>query len=319
MLNTLRLVRGAVAKKDLVPTLTHFHVYDGRIQGGNSRLSIDCACTEFNGFNFTVPAERFLKAADACEGEPNLKITDSGKLSVSKKRFKALLPLEDHEKYPLNENPNNYKNINSKSLIKALRMLQPFIGDDATRHWTNGIWINKGFAYATNNVVLARVEVEVQDSFILPAYAVEELLRIHKMPSGIQVTEQAAYFAYDDGTWIQTQLITGQWPESVADMIIPTDNATVLPKEFTDAITKILPFCPEKDFPRLCLNDGMVATDDGVMSAEVDGFENMGGYFRAEPLLAVAGVANTIDFGSYPAPCYFSGDNIEGVLVGVKI
>jgi len=181
VIETLRLVRGAVAKKEIVPTLTHFHIYDGRIQGGNSRRSINCECTDLKGFNITVPAERFLKAVDACNGEPKLKVTEGGKLSISRKRFKALLPLEDHDKYPINDNPGDYKNINAESLLLALRTLQPFIGDDATRDWSNGIWIHEGFAYATNNVVLARVEVECSDSFILPADAEKEVLRIGKV------------------------------------------------------------------------------------------------------------------------------------------
>lgn len=317
MIKELRLVRGAVAKKDIVPVLTHFHIYDGRIQGGNGKISIDAPCESLKGLDVTVPAERFLKAVDACGGEPKLKVTPAGKLSVKNKKFSAMLPLAEHDKFPLT-GAGDCSVSDFKDLLSALRLLQPFIADDATRLWSNGVWLHDGYAYATNNVVLARTKVNINVSCIIPAYAIEEILRIGLTPIGYQLTEKALYLFYEHTMWLRSHLIEGQWPESVADMIKPVKDMTEVGEEFFLAVQRIVPFCPETSFPRICLNDGKVATDDGAMSAEIDGFTGMAGFYHATPLLAVAAVANGIDFSSYPSPSYFKGINIEGILVGIK-
>jgi len=318
VIKELRMVRGAVAKKDIVPVLTHFHIYDKRIQGGNGKIAIDCPCDTLPDMNVTVPAERFLKAVDACGGEPNIKIKDDTKLIVSKRKFRATLPLLEHTTFPRNTQPDGYETLNDfETVLNALRLLQPFIGDDATRHWTGGVWFHDGYAYATNNIVLARTKVDMRLSFILPAYAIEEVLRLNMVPIGFHLDETSLYLKYVNGMWLRSQLIEGQWPESVGEMIVKSQT-TPLSKEFIEAIEKILPFCPNKDYPRICLDGGKVATDDGTMSAEVDGFKGIKGFFRAEPLLMVARVADHIDFSTYPKPCYFSGYNVEGILVGVK-
>ena len=315
MIKELRLVRGAVAKKDIVPVLTHFHVYDGRIQGGNGKIAIDCPCESLKGFDFTVPCERFLKAVDACNGEPNIKVKET-KLTVSKKKFRATLPLSNHETFPRDTSPTSYDDMDASDLLQAMRVLLPFVADDATRLWSNGIWFNDGYAYATNNVVLIRTPVELQASFILPSFAVEEILRVGMLPTGFHVDDKSLYLMYQNGMWLRSHLIEGQWPESVATMIQETKTIPLEP-EFIAAVEQIVPFCPNEALPRICLDDGKVATDDGAMSAEVGGFKGMTGYYRAEPLLAVARVASHIDFSTYPKPCYFKGYAVEGVLVGV--
>jgi len=312
MKTSLNLVRGAVAKKDIVPVLTHFHVYDGRIQGTNGRLAIDAQCDI--ELDFTVPAERFLKAVDACDSEPKLKITPGGKLSITRKGFRALLPLTPNENFPKVPPPTHNEHANLEGLLVVLRKLYPFISNDASRMWSNGVMFRDGYAYATNNVVLARIKYPMQDDFLLPVFAIDELLRIGSTPTSIAVGENCIYFSLGDA-WIRCQKIDGEWPN--VDAMISPSECIELPNDFVKMIEKILPFCPDSKFPRICLNDGKVATDDGTMSAEMDCIEGMQGYYRAEPLLDVARVATHIDFSTYPAPCYFKGTDIEGILVGV--
>jgi len=317
MIKELKMVRGAVAKKDIVPVLTHFHIYNKRIQGGNGKIAIDCPCDTLPDINITVPAERFLKAVDACSGEPNIKLKDDAKVIVSKRKFRATLPLLEQGVFPRNTPPEQFEVVEFTTVLDALRLLQPFIGDDATRLWTGGVWFHDGYAYATNNIVLVRTKVDLTVSFILPAYAIDEILRLNMHPTGFYLDETSLYLKYTNGMWLRSQLIEGQWPESVSEMIIKSKTIPI-GKEFIEAVEKIVPFCPDVNYPRLCLDGGKVATDDGSMSAEVDGFKGMQGYYRAEPLLAVARVADHIDFSTYPKPCYFSGHNLEGILVGVK-
>ena len=56
MLDVLDFVRGSISKKDIVPILKSFHVYDGRIQGTNGRLTIDSP----HGITFVVGGDAGL-------------------------------------------------------------------------------------------------------------------------------------------------------------------------------------------------------------------------------------------------------------------
>ena len=76
IIDALSKVYGAVAEKDIVPILTHFHLYEGRIQGTNGRLCIDTPCPEISGLDVTLPAESFMKAVKVHEHDPSLSIKD---------------------------------------------------------------------------------------------------------------------------------------------------------------------------------------------------------------------------------------------------
>jgi len=318
MLDILNFVRGAVATKDLVPVLTHFHVRDGRIQGGNGRIAIDAPCEELKDFNFTVPAVKFLKSVDACNGEPKLKITPSNKLSVKKGAFKALLPLADNTSFPYVVNELTKNKLNT-DLLTIFKKLKPFVGDDASRPWSCGILLRNNFAYATNNVVLAKVPIVWPYMDVnIPLFAVDELLRIGFAPNSIGIADNRIIFNFVDDSWLSTQLFVDEWPD-VDPMFKDSDSISLIPNELKSAIETVLPFCPDEKFPRIKLSNETVSTDDGEMSAEVSGF-NFGveAYFRAEPLLQVLTQADEIDFSFYPDPCPFRGDGIEGILVGVR-
>ena len=199
MLNTLRFVRGAIAKRELIPVLSHFHVYDGRIQGSNGKIHIDAPCEDLKGFNFTVPAERFLKAVDACDGEPKLKVTAKQKLSISKGSFRALLPLGEHDAFPITKSEG--KRVKYKGgLLQCFKTVYNFIGEDASRPWACGCLIRDGYVWATNNAVLIRTPFDGELTELnVPSFAVDELLRIGEEFSTIKVTKNTIEFHYKNG------------------------------------------------------------------------------------------------------------------------
>lgn len=323
MRDALSLVRGAVSSKDLLPVLTHFHIYGGRVQGGNGRIAIDAPCPELAGFDCTVPAERFLAAIDACEGEPKLKLTEGGKLTVSKGKFRAILPLADHNTFPLT--PMEPKagsfldDIKMPAILPILRKLYPFIGEDASRQWSCGVLFDEGYAWATNNVVLARMPSGILGNrMLLPVFAIDELLRIGQEPQSIQADNNAIWFYFKEGWWMRAQKLTGEWP-NVAAFIpgTPPDTATSA-ELLRAAVRKVMPFCPDPKLPVVVLNEKGVSTLDGEMSATVGTAALPEARFRAEPLLAVLDAAEAIDLTTAPKACYWRGEGIEGVVIGVR-
>ena len=323
MRDTLNLVRGAVSTKDLLPVLTHFHIYEGRVQGGNGRIAIDAPCPELAGFDCTVPAERFLKAVDACDGEPKLKLTDGGKLTVSKGKFRATLPLAKHEDFPRTaEVPkvNSFlDSVKLPALLPLLRGLYPFLGEDASRAWSCGAFLNGGYAWATNNVALARKPCPVFQNTVLPIFAIDELLRIGQEPTSIQSDENALWFYFEGGWWMRCQKLAGEWPDVAKFMPAEPPACGTPAAALREAVRKVLPFCPDPKYPVVQTGPDGVGTLEGEMSAMVGAEGLPTGRFRAEPLLAVLDAAEAIDLSTYPGACYWRGQGIDGVIVGLRI
>lgn len=323
MKKTLELVRGAVSTNDLLPVLTHFHIYNGRVQGGNGRIVIDAPCPELAGFDCTVPAERFLKAVDACDGEPRLKLTDGGKLTASKGKFRATLPLADHAAFPkVEEIPpaasSFLDSVSFPALLPVLERLRPFISTDRTKPWLCSIFFNEGYAWATDNVCLARVPHHTFQNFILPAYAVDELLRINEEPVKIQSDMTSIVFYFRGDWWIKAQKLYGEWPNVSALIPRSPPKERLASTPLAEAIRKILPFCPEKEHALIHTGPEGVSTSAGETSAVVGYDGTPVGCFRAEPFLTVLDASTSIDLSGYPGVCYWQGEGIDGVFVGVR-
>ena len=316
MIKTLQLVRGSVSTKDFVPVLQCFHLYNGRIQGQNGRIAIDAPFDDLGAGDFTVPAERFLKAVDACDGEPQVSITAGGKLSVKRKGFKALLPLGEHSAFPLAEKDGELL-ATAGGILAMLRKLRPFVSEDASRPWSNGILLRDGYAYATNNVVLVRTPFAWDfDAVNLPVYAVDELIRIGQEPTEILTAEGALVFTLGDA-WLRSQLLTGEWPD-VAGRFEGLDFGEVVPTGLVQAIEKIMPFCPDPKMPEIVFSADGISTAEGEQMASVEGAALPEGRYRAEVLLLALSVAQRANFAAYPTPIAFCGDGIEGMFVGLR-
>lgn len=314
MKDTLHLVRGSVSTKDFVPVLQCFHFYNGRVQGQNGRIAIDAPFPAIG--DFTVPAERFLKAVDACDGAPTVTLTDGGKLSVKKGKFRAVLPLGAHSSFPLAVKDGDIL-ATGGGFLPMLRKLRPFISDDASRPWSNGILLRDGYAYATNNVIMARVPFAWDFGDInLPVYAVDELLRIGEEPTTLLLKPEAITFELGDA-WLRAQLLAGEWPD-VAARMEALEHGIPVPEGLAAAIEKVLPFCPDPKMPEIVFSKDGVSTAEGDHCAAVEGMALPDGRYRAEVLLAVLAVAKTMDLAAHPAPIGFCGNGIEGIFVGLR-
>lgn len=321
MLDKLKLVQGGVAKKDFQPLLTFFHIYAGRVQGTNGRLTIDSVCHKLCGIEATVHCEKLLKAVASCGGEPKIRITEAGNMLVSKGSFRARLPLGEHEKYPRTDFPEEeIKCPPPPNLIAILRRLQPFIGEDATRPWMSSILFRKGFAYATNNPILVRLWAGDCQEMVLPGFLVDELVRLNLTPKSMVVKSNGIFITFEEDLWIRSSVIADTWP-AVEDMLNKFHANVALaqiPKELCPAIDKILPFCPDPKFPEIVLTKDGVSTGTGDMSAEVTDLCFPESKWHANNLKLILTEATKIDMTAWPSPCPWVGDKIQGVITGLR-
>lgn len=314
----LEIVRGAVSTKDLLPVLTHLHIYAGRIQGANGRLNIDTPCGMLARIEATVPADRFIKAVEMCNGTPSLKVTET-KLVLSRGSFRAQLPLADHSSFPRAEVlPTGWKALEG-GLLSVLRILRPFISTDAIRPWACTALLQADYGWATNNVSIIRTPLPRAWSgvLMLPVFLIDELLRIDIEPEAWLQDVNHIMFRLPGGTWIRSQKFVGEWPDNAFGLIKEVENSISADKLYA-AVEAILPFCPDKNFPIIHTGPKGVSTTEGETYAEVNDIVLPEAAFNAAALAQVLQLAKEIDLTHYPKPCPFKGDNLEGVLVGCR-
>lgn len=321
MMNALNFVRGAVSTKDMTPVLKNIFCYDGRLQGSDGKLTIDAPCKDLKGFNFTVPCAAFLKAVDACQGEPKLVIKgDSNQsLQITRDKFKATLPLDTSDSFPHQTLAGEEGTKLTGTLLPVLRTLRPFVSEDASRPWACGILFRNGNAYATNNIIVAGIPaVSFPQDINLPGFLVDELLRLNLEPETIVANSDSITFRFSDSSWCKSSLLAATWPP--VENMVPESATEQVPKGLIRAVEQVLPFCLDPKQPLIFLGADGVKTSDGDKSATVGGFELAESVYRAEPLLAVLRGATHVNFSDYPKPAGFQGLNgLRGLLVGVSV
>ena len=317
MLKELKFVQGAVAKRDFLPALTHFRIENNTVRSFNGtlalsspiKLDIDC----------TPKAEPFVKAIQNCKETVSMAMTPTGRLSIKSGSFKAFIECVDHATPHVQPEGEEF-DIDGEALLKALKTISPFIGDDASRPWSNGVLLKGQSAFATNNVSL--IEYWVGSTFPIvcniPKVAVREMLRINEAPVCAQLNDKSISFHYTDGRWIRASLLEIGWPD-LARILDVQCNAKPITDTLYEALEVIKPFVDKLE--RVYITDNVITTtlvDGEGASYEVPEFHYEGVY-QLRILNLLKGVAKTIDFSSYPKPCIFYGDNLRGAIIGMRL
>lgn len=317
MLETLKLVRGSVSTKDLMPVLTHFLLMEGEIRGFNGRMAITAPAPDLHDIAVTVPAEPFLRAVDACGEKVKLKTTKDGRLEIRGPSLRVTLPTGNTDDFPLLK-PEGKKTKLDFPLLTHFAKLQPFIGDDASRAWSCGILIKDGACYTTNNIVLAKTNLGgVFPHLNLPVFVVNELVRIGLEPEAIYTAKDSITFMLPDGVWIRSQLFDAAWPKEPEDLLPKAVRKTPLPAGLKEAVERVLPFCPDPHMPIIHFDGEKVRTAEGQFSAEVTGFNLPAGAYQGQHLLAVLAAATSANFKAYPIVPW-QGDGVQGIIIGVS-
>lgn len=317
MIEALKFVQGAVAKKDFLPSLTHFRIENGTVRGYNGTialsspipLDIDC-----------VPkAIPLVKAIQNCKDIAQLSMTPAGRLAIKSGNFRAYIECVEDEVTPHVEPEGEVMEVDGEALLAALKALVPFIGSDASRPWSNGVLLCGPSAFATNNIVLTEYWIGIQFPVLanIPAGAVKEMVRLGLAPAYIQADKKCLTFHYDDGRWLRTQLLDVAWPD-VRKILDVRANPVPIPEQLYEALESVKHFTDK--LGRVYIQDGVLSTTrDGDEGArfELDDFP-FNGIYQLEMLSLLNGVATEADFSNYPKPCAFFGGPMRGVIIGIR-
>jgi hypothetical protein len=319
MLKDLKFVMGAVAKKDLLPAMTHFRIEKGHVRSFNGQMAISSPIA-FD-IDCNPKADQLIKAITQCDEEIVLSMTAGGRLRVQSGRFRAFVEtVEGETVHPMPEGEELA--INGDELLAACKVLQPFIGNDASRPWANGMLFQGHSAFATNNASLVEywLGTPVPFQINLSRSCVAELLRVDEAPTYAQLHERSITFHYTDGRWIRSQLIDGEWPfEKMTAILNAQCKPKHIPPELFTGIETLKKMADGSS--RIYIKDGMLKTHleeftGGVY--ELDGIEFEGCY-NLSIFNLLNGVAMTADFTLYPSPALFFGERVRGAIIGMRM
>lgn len=315
MLDALRFVQGAVAKKDFVQALTHFRIKDGTVMGHNGGLTLSAPIDL--DLDVVPKAVSFVKAIQTCTETISLGLTAAGRLSVRSGKFRAYVEcLPDG--FP-DITPEGETVAFKPGIVKALKLLEPFIGEDASRPWARGVLFRGQSAFATNNVILVEhwLGYDFPRQINIPQKAIAEMIRIGDDPTHMQVAENSVTFFYEGDRWLKTQLYSLDWPD-LGKVLSRPANPIEPPVGLWDAVESLAPFTDK--LRRVFLSEGVVTTvqteGDGA-SIDVPALKTRGIY-NVDYLLEVAKVAQVIDLAGYPGPAMFFGEGIRGAIIGMR-
>lgn len=322
MYKQLKFVQGAVAKKDFLPAMTHFAIENRTVRSYNGSLAL-CAPIELD-ITCKPKAASFVQAIANCkDGDtPVLAMTAAGRLSIKSGSFKAFIECVIEEETPHVLPEGERVDFNGAAVLKALEIIQNFIGEDASRPWCNGVLLRGECAYATNNVSVIEywIGANMPITVNIPKVAVLEMLRINEPPTHAQVTPTSMTFHYSDGRWIRTQLLGLEWPD-----LTPILNRTATPLPVDDrlfvGLGMLKPFV-DKSGRVFIENHVMSTTPEMTQGAHYDLphdpvflFE---GVYNIQTLMLLEKIAQTVDLTAYPQPCLFFGDNLRGAIIGMR-
>lgn len=339
MLKELRFVQGAVAKKDFLPAMTHFAIENGTVRAYNGTLAL-CAPIPFD-IDCKPKAAPLVHAIRNCtdNAPPVLSMTPTGRLSIKSGKFRAYIECVQEETPHVKpegeivrldiEAEKQYDDMGNEVappltlgdiLLKALRTIHPFIGEDASRPWCNGVLLRDQSAFATNNVTLVEYWIGMKMPIVVnvPRVAINEMLRINEAPTHAQVTPNSLTFHYSDGRWVRTQLLDVQWPD-VYKILSAETNPFPIDKQIFEGLQTLKPFADKLN--RVFIKAGVMSTHteptEGAAFTLEDSAE-FEGIYSIDMLSLLDGVATHIDWTTYPKPCMFYGDRLRGALVGMR-
>lgn len=317
MYKDLKFVQGAVAKKDLIPGMTHFAIEKGTIRAYNGMLAL-CSGIALD-IECKPKADQLVDAIGNCSSDHTIVITltDKGRMRIQNGPFKVLVDcIEEPTPHVNPEGKEVY--FQGSELRSAFNAILPFVGSDASRPWTNGILLSGASAFATNNVIVVEYWMGVNLPFTinLPREAVREVLRIGEDPTHVQLSENSITFHYADGKWIRSGLYeASSWPDLRPILDV---SATALPlnPKFFSGIQAIEPFVDK--IGNIYFENGTLTTHlDVEMGASyaLDSFPFTGAY-AVGMLQLLNGIVDEIDWSCYPKPCPFFGKMMRGAIIG---
>jgi hypothetical protein len=302
------------------PILGDVHIYHteggSRAQVSNGRYWVDAPCG--TAPEMTVNAERLAAVLTACQGEPTVSVTETG-VVVKDGKVRARLA-QASGVYPKMQ-PDPPDDTALPEIMPILKALQPFAATDASRPWSMCVCLSGGYAYATNNVCVARHPLPhpVTTAVNIPSTVIDAVSERGEIQtigySGASVT-----FYYTDGSWVRTLLVSGEWPTKTVDGMLDdmADQWQQVHPDLSSMLTTAAKMANDK-YPCVRFHDdGFSLTDDTFTVSEMAPVPE-GGAVAAKMAATVFNIATHVQWHTprQDAHAFLCGE-LTGVFAGVR-
>jgi hypothetical protein len=324
MLKELKFVQSAVAKKELIPGMTHFAIEDNTIRSYNGSIAL-CSPIAFD-INCKPKAIPLIQAISNCSEEfpVTMSMTPGGKLQLVNGPYRVLIDCIEEET-PHVQPEGETVLFDGETVCKAFNAVIPFVGTDAARPWTTGILLSGSSAMATNNVCIVEYWLgrPLPIAVNVPVEAAREVLRVGEIPDHLQLTHNSISFHFPGGRWIRSALLNQEWPKErfMEVLSVGSTQQPIDPKIF-EGLDAIKPFIDSKSAigGSVFFQNGMLTTHESIEQGATFELENFGfrGCYAWPMLKLLQGLVDTIDWSGYPKPCLFfgAGGMLRGALIG---
>lgn len=319
MLKALKFVQGSIAKKDFIPSLTHVVIEYGRVRGYNGVIGLSSPIP----FDITCKpeAQDLIRAIAKCEDTIQLGMTSAGRLSVKSGKFKVLVNcITDDTPHVLPE--GDIVNFDGEAFFNGIKAVAPFMGEDASRRWAQGVLVKDQSFFATNNIILVQywTGIGFPKEITLPRDAVREMLRIGEAPLYAQLSEGSITFHYSEDRWLRTQLYdSSAWPNLGRILDQPYAPMVMMDQEIFLGLESIKPFVNK--LGQVFFDLGRITTtqdDEEGASYDIASLGHLVGCYNVDMLLLLKDTAQKIDWTGYPGPVLFMNGCLRGAIIGMR-
>lgn len=320
MYDEVRWLKDALSSKKIVLEMNYYKIHDGMIKATDGRI-IAAHPIDIDD-DFLVPGKDLERLLARMDGDVKITVDDeNNEITVKSGRSRGTMKTLAFDSW-------DYPGIRDEDwqpipagLMHALRKLEPFVSENANHIWACGVTLKDGWAYATNNVAIAGIQVKAIGDMevIIPSWTIDFIL---DRTDGIEAwahTENYMAFKWKNGAWMRSSLLDSSFPEKVCDMIKKASYESPeveITKEFRQSVSKLAELVDGS----IRITQTEITGSFGATRVEEECFiEELGGIdtiWNAKFLSQVVKVADFWDPFMYPKPAPFSGDGVVGYIVG---
>lgn len=321
MKQEINWLKGALTGKEIIVNMTYYKIQDGQIQATDGRI-IAGHPWPYDG-EALVPGIELEKIVSRVPEDQDIDLKFNKKnITVNAGDFRAFIPvIADLNTWAYPGIENKKWSPVPENLHDALVNLKPFISSNATQPWANCIALKEDWAYATNNIAVAGMPCPGlgKINLLLPLWAVEFMLK----RTGIthwQFTDNYIAFKWDNGAWMRTQIVQGEFPISAFKMVqeaAKVNPTQVIDEKFRQAFARLngLVEEPLRIYANRLWGKLREAEIEETVVSEIPASRDHT-IWSMEHLKPVVECATHWNPGLWPKPVPFKGEKISGVIMG---
>ena len=263
---------------------------------------------------------KLIAALARCGESLSITQLDNFRLSIKSENFKAAIACANPMgmTYAQPDAPSIVINDNIK---KGFDIVSVLVSDSSEHVVTASILLKANSMYSTNRHVMFEYwhGIDMPGEFAIPKAALQAVIKSGKTLDKMGHSNNTVTFWFTDGSWLRTQKYNDKWPN--VDSIL-NQNASPQPVPITlfKGINAIQPFAEASS--KIYINEGQLATEtveNAGATYDIEGLPK-GIAVNYKYMQLIENLATSIDFdvGQQDRQLYFYGDNIRGVILGMK-